>query len=32
MVYEVGDIVKLKKPIPAEAMNGKSCGSARTLG
>ncbi len=24
--FEVGDVVKLKKPHPAEAMSGKFCG------
>ena len=24
--FEVGDVVKLKKPHPAGAMSGKSCG------
>ena len=30
--YEVGDIVKLKKNIPAAVLNGKSCVSGQISG
>lgn len=28
-LYEIGDIIKLKKSTPAAALNGRFCASAR---